>query len=279
MIQYIALKSHDNQATETLILNENGSGVPLGNASAYAVQWGHKTGSKDVSYQVTDSAGAVVVSKRVAIALKPPAPLTATLTLDTGPSFFGVLEALQQYIDNCHDAECLVDEDAIDDFRNKLAAVEAFRDQLDSTLASLAVEQDQAVVVSEVEVGIPQPTSVELHLSGSPEFSKYSKRVRELGGKYSECRGWKSNERFVTLPWTAEGRELADRLVEKFGSSSGRTTAIIRGVGDFNGRHVPSGIIVRYVETHVEGGKFCDRLIRDYESAFVRHFPGCTVGV
>jgi hypothetical protein len=275
MTQYIALKSHDNQAAETLILNENGSGVPLGNASAYAAQWGHKTGSTTVSYQVTDSAGAVIDSKTVTIALKPPTPLTATLELGTSPAFFGVLEALYQYIDNCHDAECLIDEDATDYFRNKLTAVEGFRDQLEATLSSLAVEKDQPVVVSEVEVGIPQPKAIELHLSGSPEFSKYSKKVKALRGVYSTCRGY-SSERYVTLPWNPEGRDLADRLVKEFGrGSNGGTVVVVRGVETFRGRHVHAWVIVRKVGRE----NACQQIAKGYESDFKKAFPDCLVGV
>jgi prephenate dehydrogenase len=61
-----------------------------------------------------------------------------TITLDTNAKFWAVLEALQQYIDNCEDAEHLIDNGVIDEFYRKIGAAEEIRDQLDARLASLA---------------------------------------------------------------------------------------------------------------------------------------------
>ncbi len=70
--------------------------------------------------------------------VKAPKPLVADLCLNTPVKFHAVLEALQQYIDNGNDAEHLIDDAQIDEFKAKLEAAEAFRDQLDGVLASLA---------------------------------------------------------------------------------------------------------------------------------------------
>jgi hypothetical protein len=67
-----------------------------------------------------------------------PKPLAADLHLNSHAKFWAVLEALQQYIDNGNDAEHLIDDAQIDEFKAKLEAAEAFRDQLDGVLASLA---------------------------------------------------------------------------------------------------------------------------------------------
>lgn len=61
-----------------------------------------------------------------------------TITLDTRDKFFAMLDAVQQFIDNCSDAEYLIDDAHIDEFNGKLAAAEEIRDQLDAALASLA---------------------------------------------------------------------------------------------------------------------------------------------
>lgn len=72
----------------------------------------------------------------------------------------------------------------------------------------------------------------ELHLRPSPEFTKkgYGRKVRALGGRWNECRGY-AYKRFVTLPDTPAGRALADILIAEFGPRNGKgTTVISRGV-------------------------------------------------
>lgn len=61
-----------------------------------------------------------------------------TITLDNRDKFWAMLDALQQYIDNCNDADFLIEESVRDEFDRKLAAAEEMRDQLDAALASLA---------------------------------------------------------------------------------------------------------------------------------------------
>lgn len=122
---------------------------------------------------------------------------------------------------------------------------------------------------------IPAPQSVELHLSTSPEFSRYSKKVKALGGRYSHCRGDVSR-RFVTLPWTEEGRELANTLVAQFGTGSvicGKTTLIVRTCNrSFRGRHIHAWVIVHKIDR--ASSDPCGSLLAKYEAAFSRAFPG-----
>lgn len=268
---YINLKSKSNCAAETLILSENGSGILIGDAPAFAAQWGKKNASHTVTYTVTNEAGDVLASDTLSIAIK---PLAGTLRLESRHQFFGVLEALQQYVDNCEDAEHLIDDSKYEEFRAKLDAVAALRDQLDDVLASLA-DDPKFIVEPKPETGIPQPKAVELHLGTSPEFSKYSKRVKALGGKYSDCRG-NTSKRFVTLPWTPEGRELADKLVAEFGWSK-KTTLIVRGVDRFRNKHVHAWVIVHHVVP--SEGNACERLLAKYEAAFEQAFPDCLASV
>ena len=118
---------------------------------------------------------------------------------------------------------------------------------------------------------IPAPRSVELHLSPSPEFSRYgySKKVKTLGGRYSQCRG-DAYRRYVTLPWTEEGRELANELVTKF-STGPKTTLIVRGDDSFRGRHVHAWVIVHKIDRG--DADPCGSLLARYEFAFLRAFP------
>lgn len=116
---------------------------------------------------------------------------------------------------------------------------------------------------------IPAPQSVELHLSPSPEFSRYSKKVKALGGRYSHCLG-NASKRFVTLPWTIAGWELANELVAKFGRGS-RTTLIVRGIERFRGKHVHAHVIVHYIN-QLSSDPVGD-LLAKYEAAFLKAFP------
>ncbi len=126
---------------------------------------------------------------------------------------------------------------------------------------------------------IPAPKSIELHLSPSPEFSRYSKKVKALpGGQYSECRG-NSHQRYVQLPWTAEGRALANKLVAEFGHVATKlhrgTVIIARGVpGAFRGKHVHAHVVVQYIDkTEADP---CGKFLAKYEAAFLRAFPEAT---
>lgn len=116
---------------------------------------------------------------------------------------------------------------------------------------------------------IQAPKSIELHLSSSPLFTKYAKKVKALGGKYSECRGH-SNTRYVHLPLTGEGRALANRLVAEF-SARPVTVVIARGVDTFRGRHVPAPVVVQRVSR--SSADPCSDFLAAYEAAFLRAFP------
>jgi hypothetical protein len=116
---------------------------------------------------------------------------------------------------------------------------------------------------------IPAPESIELHLSSSPLFSKYAKKVKALGGRYTECRGH-SHTRYVHLPLTSEGRSLANRLIAEF-SARPATTVIARGVDSFRGRHVHAPVVVQRVSRSAADP--CGDFLAAYESAFLRAFP------
>lgn len=157
----------------------------------------------------------------------------------------------------------------------KLALAAKLREEAKSRLEWASRLVVEATPPKPVEVGIPQPKEVELHLGPSASFTKYSKRVKALGGKYSDCRG-NTYKRFVTLPWTPEGRELADKLVAEFGWSKD-TTLIVRGVDRFRGKHVHACVVVHHVAA--SEGNACGRLLAKYEAAFEQAFPDCLASV
>ena len=140
---YINLKSCSNAACETKELSSeilaSKSREIVAKVQGVAKAWGLANGSTAVEVSAESFAGVTVVSHRV-VEIDQPAPkpkpvLKDVLVLDSRVKFWTVLEALQQYVDNGRDAdESLEDEE----FVAKLDAAEAFRDQLDAVLASLA---------------------------------------------------------------------------------------------------------------------------------------------
>lgn len=128
---------------------------------------------------------------------------------------------------------------------------------------------------------VPAPKSIELHLTGSPEFSRYSKKVKAIGGSYSACRGH-SHTRFVHLPLDEAGRSLANKLIAEFGrgrnpharGDSG-TVVVVRGIPrDFRGKHVHAPVVVHYIDKAESDP--CGKLLELYEDAFLRAFPEAT---
>lgn len=121
---------------------------------------------------------------------------------------------------------------------------------------------------------VPAPKSIELHLASSPEFSRYSKKVKAIGGSYSACRG-NCYKRYVSLPWTDEGRALANKLIAEFGrgkSNSNRGTPVVaRGVDRFRGKHVNAPIVVQYIDKSESDP--CGKFWGLYEADFLRTFP------
>jgi hypothetical protein len=118
---------------------------------------------------------------------------------------------------------------------------------------------------------IPAPKSIELHLGTSPEFSRYSKKVKALGGTYSECRGYASH-RFVHLPLTEDGKALANKLISEFGRPANKTTTVVRGLpADFRGKHIHAPVVVHYVNKNEADP--CGAALAKYEEAFLQAFP------
>ena len=141
---YLKLKSCSNLACETQTIDTRDHETQpafLLRVQRHAKAWGLGNGSTSVEVSVQSYGGDCIVSTH-AVAIDRPAPkpkcLTATLHLETREQFWAVLEALQQYIDNSHDADYIIEDSQVEEFNAKLEAAEAFRDQLDAVLASLA---------------------------------------------------------------------------------------------------------------------------------------------
>lgn len=82
----------------------------------------------------------------------------------------------------------------------------------------------------------PVVNSFELHLSGDTGFTSgsWGRKVKDLGGSYSECRGYHDG-RSVDVPNTAPGRKLAAELIARFSgyvplAPKGKTTVILRRI-------------------------------------------------
>ena len=185
---------------------------------------------------------------------------------DGNDCYIGIKQAIEWHK---HDEVYVTENDA------KLALAKKLRGEAQHRIEWAARLVAEATPPKPVEVGVPQPKAVELHIGRSPEFSKYSKRVKALGGRYSDCRSY-GTKRYVTLPWTPEGRDLADKLVAEFGYGN-KTTLIVKGVDRFRNNHVHACVIVHHVVP--SEGKACDRLLAKYEAAFEQAFPDCLASV
>jgi hypothetical protein len=79
-------------------------------------------------------------------------------------------------------------------------------------------------------------------LSNDPEFTAkgFGKKLKALGGQYSECRGMETT-RFLTVPNTPAGRSFAEDAIRVFGGSRRRgvkSTTIVLHAGSSSVRNV-----------------------------------------
>lgn len=94
----------------------------------------------------------------------------------------------------------------------------------------------------------PVVNTFELHLWGGPDFTRlaWARKVKDLGGRYSECRGYE-DMRTVYLPNTAPGRKLAAELAAQF-PYRGKLTLIFRDVeGTWRRGEGESNLVVQYI--------------------------------
>ena len=135
----LQLKSLSNQATAFQELDGCDAYHACVRAKRVASTWGRDNGSDIVEYTVSRGQWSYVGS--VAAFPRPKkSPLElVTIQIDSKDKFFAVLEALQQYVDNCDDAVRLTgDQDEQRELAAKSNAAGEVRDQLDAVLASLA---------------------------------------------------------------------------------------------------------------------------------------------
>ena len=140
----LQLKSLDcgNHATSFQTIDAHDDHFALEIAFHAAEQWGRSNHATTVQYTVSRGDWSSVNSRSVAprIPQPKPSPLeSVTIQIDSKDKFFAVLEAFQQYVDNCDDAVLNTgDQDEKSELAAKSNAVAEFRDQLDAVLASLA---------------------------------------------------------------------------------------------------------------------------------------------
>jgi hypothetical protein len=185
---------------------------------------------------------------------------------DGNDCYIGIKQAIEWHK---HDEVYVTENDA------KLALAKKLRDEAQHRIEWAARLVAEATPPKPIEVGIPQPTEVELHLGTSSDFSRYSKRVKALGGRYSDCRG-NASKRYVTLPWSDEGRALANKLFEEFVWCQ-KTTLIVRGVDSYRNKHVHAWVIVHKIDKGETDA--CTALLKRYEAAFEQAFPDCLASV
>jgi hypothetical protein len=145
----LQLKSIGSQATSFQVIENCGHHSEACEiAFATAKSWGRGNGSTAVKYTVSLGSDECDVWEAVVDILPripqfKPSPLTSvTISIDSKDKFFAVLEALQQYVDNCDDhieaQKDYGDQDAVRDLAAKSNAAGEIRDQLEAVLTSLA---------------------------------------------------------------------------------------------------------------------------------------------
>jgi hypothetical protein len=140
----LQLKSLDcgNHATSFQTIDAHDDQFALEIAFQAAERWGRSHHTTTVQYTVSRGDWSAVKSRSITPRIpKPkPSPLTSvTISIDSKAKFFAVLEALQQYVDNCDDAVLNTgDQDEQRELAEKSKVVGEIRDQLDAVLASLA---------------------------------------------------------------------------------------------------------------------------------------------
>lgn len=135
----LQLKSLDNQATAFLNLEVSGHHhAAVEAARKVAARWGRCNGSSAVEYTV--SFGEEWSKSETVAAHAQPSPFwSVNVQIDSKDKFFAVLDALQQYVDNCDDAIGLAgDLDKIRDLAAKSNAAGEVVAQLEEVLVSLA---------------------------------------------------------------------------------------------------------------------------------------------
>jgi len=66
---------------------------------------------------------------------------------------------------------------------------------------------------------ILMPLELELHIKADSDFTqtRWARKIRTVGGRYSHTRGsWEHEERFVWVPNTDDGRQLAAKLLKLY---------------------------------------------------------------
>lgn len=113
----------------------------------------------------------------------------------------------------------------------------------------------------------------ELHLSGDTGFTSgsWGRKVKDLGGRYTECRGYHDG-RTVDVPNTAPGRKLAAELIARFSGFvplglKGKTTVILRRIeGECAYRGEGSAnLVVQYVDPTADVLAQLGALLKRYE--------------
>jgi len=141
-------------------------------------------------------------------------------------------------------------------------------------LNTLRERERQERIARGEEMPAPNFTWIQLHLSvygdenGKTLPKRYGKRIKALGGEYTECRGHQTT-RYVDLPWTEDGQALANKLVAEYGSGGEKGTPIvIKGV-DMSGieeSYLQAWIVVHNVAKR--GDDPMGELLARYQKAF-----------
>lgn len=120
------------------------------------------------------------------------------------------------------------------------------------------------------------PTVFEIHVTKWVEnfTRKFGRKIKRTGGSYSECRGHTST-RFVKIPNTPEGREVADAVIaaDRAAYTDKRTTVVLRGIA----ATLPAWVTVHEVTSTADAlAKFQQALDNAADRGIIERFEGKT---
>lgn len=136
----LQVKSLDNLATAFVTIDATGPQEARKIAERHIDQWARRNGTHRVEFSLLFGIGIIDGGVRCVAPLIPqPKKTLVTIEVDSNDKLHGLLEALQQYIDNSDEGiESRKQHEDVSDLAAKVNACSDVKDQLEAYLVSLA---------------------------------------------------------------------------------------------------------------------------------------------
>lgn len=135
----LQIKSLSNSATQFVTVEAKNDQAAHEIARSHARAWGLHSGSQSVEYVLSLGDRQVHVGVTLAPRIPQSKNVLVTIQVDSSSKLHGLLEAIQQYIDNCDEAiEDGKQHSDVSDLAAKVNACSDVKDQLEAVLVGLA---------------------------------------------------------------------------------------------------------------------------------------------